>query len=219
MAAASSASTDDTRIVACQPQPIQHAHLMPCGSAVPSVSMPTSQASAAPALFGHPADHQLHAQRIDAGERQPDGKAPRQPRPPCRCASSAKPALQSAPSTAQTAKMRLAAKRSARPLSANESVPMMKPELHRVGQRTDIGNRASAQLRIRSSAALLAENHSEVPNNWARTMTGTAGFMTTYRERSAQDNLPGHRSDKSPVQSDGCLLACAQARTHAARVS
>ena len=27
--------------------------------------------------------------------------------------------------------------------------------------------------RIRSSAALLAENQSEVPNNWAMTMTGT----------------------------------------------
>ena len=47
------------------------------------------------------------------------------------------------------------------------------------------------QLRMRSSAALLAENHSEVPNNWARTMTETACFMVTHRERSVQDNLPG----------------------------
>ena len=36
-----------------------------------------------------------------------------------------------------------------------------------------------AQLRIKSSVALFAENQSEVPNNWATTMT-MRGYFTLY---------------------------------------
>ena len=50
-AAASSASPDDTSTVACQPQPGSRKRT-PWGSAVPRVSMPTSQASAEPAWVG-----------------------------------------------------------------------------------------------------------------------------------------------------------------------
>jgi hypothetical protein len=35
------------------------------------------------------------------------------------------------------------------------------------------------QLRTKSSAALLAENQSDVPNNWAVTITRTGCFMVT----------------------------------------
>ena len=51
MAAATNASTEETSIVACHDQPAP-ARRMPCGRAVPSVSMPTSCASAAPARSG-----------------------------------------------------------------------------------------------------------------------------------------------------------------------
>jgi hypothetical protein len=46
----STASPDDTSTVACQPQPVSRKRT-PWGSAVPRVSMPTSQASAAPACW------------------------------------------------------------------------------------------------------------------------------------------------------------------------
>jgi hypothetical protein len=104
-------------------------------------------------------------------------------------ASKAKAALHSAPSTAQTAKIRLAAKRSANPETAKLSVPRMKPSWVALVSRP-MSAAVAPQTRIRSSAALLAENHSEVPKSWAMTMMRTgfcmreliSGFAPAYRQ-------------------------------------
>ena len=90
--------------------------------------------------------------------------------------NSAKAALQAAPSTAQSAKIRLAGKRSASPERAKLIVPRMKPNCTALVS-VPMSAGVMPHIRIKSSAALFAENHSEVPNSWARTMIGTGLFM------------------------------------------
>src|SRR6476620_4054069 len=82
-------------------------------------------------------------------------------------------ALVAAPATQLTAKMRLAPKRSARPVAAKASVPAMKPScvaaISQPNAALSIARRA-----IRPSAAPLGLNQSEVPSHCDNTSSATA---------------------------------------------
>ena len=91
--------------------------------------------------------------------------------------NSAKPALNSAPSRLQSVKMRLAGKRSASPVSAKPSVPTMNPAWTALVSQP-MSPVDSPHSRLRSSAALFALNHSEVPHNCAST-THSTGWRRT----------------------------------------
>src|SRR5436190_7769988 len=86
---------------------------------------------------------------------------------------SASAALVAAPATQLTAKMRLAPKRSAKPVAANASVPAMKPScvaaISQPNAAPSIARRA-----IRPSAAPLGLNQREVPSHCDSTTSATA---------------------------------------------
>ena len=101
------------------------------------------------------------------------------------CENQAKQALNVAPSSAQYAKIRLAAKRSANPLSANTNVPKINPSCTALVS-SPISEILSPHARLKSSAALFALNHSDVPNNCASAIvaTGVARQIGTDSELS-----------------------------------
>src|SRR5690606_33086191 len=89
--------------------------------------------------------------------------------------NSAKPALAAAPTMLATRKIRLAGKRSASPVTASTSVPVMKPIWTALVSQP-IPAVPTPQSACNSSAALFALNQSEVHSSSATTMT-TSGLM------------------------------------------
>src|SRR5215471_12778770 len=88
------------------------------------------------------------------------------------CEKNAKQALNQAPEHALTTKILLAGKPSANPLRAKLMVPRMKPSCTALVSKP-IPEMLMPQARMRSGAALLALNHSDVPNNCAIAITAT----------------------------------------------
>src|SRR5215467_11228275 len=88
------------------------------------------------------------------------------------CEKSAKQALNKAPEQALTTKILLAGNRSANPLKAKLMVPRMKPSCTALVSKP-IPETLIPQARMRSGAALLALNQSDVPNNCAIAMVAT----------------------------------------------
>src|SRR5215472_3077756 len=88
------------------------------------------------------------------------------------CEKTAKQALNKAPEHALTTKILLAGKRSANPLRAKLRVPRMKPSCTALVSEP-ISEMLIPHARMRSGAALLALNQSDVPNNSATAIVAT----------------------------------------------
>jgi hypothetical protein len=58
------------------------------------------------------------------------------------------------------------------------------------------------QARVRSSAALLDENQSEVPNSWATTMTGTGRRIGTVHKTECRSSRRAAAGPAVTVQGD-----------------
>ena len=80
------------------------------------------------------------------------------------CANQAKHRLKNAPNNVATVKMELALKRSAKPVNAIKKVPMIKPACTALVSQP-ISATVMCHSRIKSSAALLALNHNDVPKS------------------------------------------------------
>ena len=98
------------------------------------------------------------------------------------CEKNAKQALNKAPEHALTTKILLAGKRSANPLKAALMVPRMKPSCTAL-VRKPIPEMPIPHARMRSGAALLALNQSDVPNSCA------IAIVATGLERTTSTNL------------------------------